>query len=320
MTSGSDCSAAPTGLTVIEARDSKERADWLRLHNEIATAYPQSIAEIDEEDTAYSDSTRYVAYSGALPVGMAHVRKHPTNHESPTLPIAVRVSPTSRQQGVGTALYKNISRQARLFHSEPRLSVLVHDDDVNSLTFWTHRGFQENERWCPVALDLVTAEDSPVRSVGGIEVVPLSARTDLLPGVHALVCEALEDMPFAEPMTPPKYERWLNRITLDTGGNCDGCFVAVENDGALVGMTALAFPPARPTVAKVSHTAVARSWRGRGLATALKARQIAWAREAGYRLLETFNQDDNPAIRHINERLGFQPLAARIIMGGPPAP
>jgi len=54
-------------------------------------------------------------------------------------------------------------------------------------------------------------------------------------------------------------------------------------------------------------TGVARAWRGRGVATALKRRQIAAARAAGYRLLMTENEHRNVPIRRLNEAFGYVP-------------
>jgi len=50
---------------------------------------------------------------------------------------------------------------------------------------------------------------------------------------------------------------------------------------------------------------VDRSWRGKGLGTALKRRQLAWAAANGLRELVTWTQDANDAMRHVNASLGY---------------
>ena len=64
-------------------------------------------------------------------------------------------------------------------------------------------------------------------------------------------------------------------------------------------------------------TAVKRAWRGRGIATALKATTIAAAIEHGITALETGNDIDNAAMRAVNARLGYRALPDQVTMRGP---
>ncbi|MBA2332880.1 MAG: GNAT family N-acetyltransferase, partial [Actinobacteria bacterium] len=59
------------------------------------------------------------------------------------------------------------------------------------------------------------------------------------------------------------------------------------------------------TRAEHGLTAVDRAWRRRGLATALKRRQLAWAAANGIRELVTWTQTGNEGMRTVNERLGY---------------
>ena len=54
-------------------------------------------------------------------------------------------------------------------------------------------------------------------------------------------------------------------------------------------------------------TVVDRRWRGRGLATALKRRQLAWASAHGIREIVTWTQEGNEAMQRVNLRLGYVP-------------
>ena len=67
-------------------------------------------------------------------------------------------------------------------------------------------------------------------------------------------------------------------------------------------------------------TGVRRSWRGRGVARALKQAQIAWAKRAGYEVLETANEERNEPIRRLNADLGYQLAPGRIVLEGPLKP
>jgi mycothiol synthase len=64
-------------------------------------------------------------------------------------------------------------------------------------------------------------------------------------------------------------------------------------------------------------TAVRRSHRRRGIATALKRAQISWAAANGYREIVTSMVTANEAMRAVNERLGYRPLPAWIVVRGP---
>src|SRR5262249_44387686 len=66
-----------------------------------------------------------------------------------------------------------------------------------------------------------------------------------------------------------------------------------------------------------SLTAVRRSWRHRGVASALKAAQIRAAKEAGATGLTTFSERRNVPMRTLNEKLGYEPLPDQVRLRGP---
>ena len=55
-------------------------------------------------------------------------------------------------------------------------------------------------------------------------------------------------------------------------------------------------------------TGVAREYRGRGIATALKVDVLARAKAAGLRAMKTVNDEPNKAMRGVNIKLGYQPV------------
>jgi GNAT superfamily N-acetyltransferase len=85
----------------------------------------------------------------------------------------------------------------------------------------------------------------------------------------------------------------------------------------VVGYAKFSLGDARPNVAFHDMTGVKRSWRGRGVAGALKRAEIAWAKNNGYARLETFNEERNEPIRRLNERHGYRPTPGQIIVRGP---
>ncbi len=85
-----------------------------------------------------------------------------------------------------------------------------------------------------------------------------------------------------------------------------GTFVALEH-GIIVGYAGLLAWTDDPTRAENGLTVVDRRWRGRGLATALKRRQLAWAAANGIREIVTWTQEGNEAMQRVNVRLGYAP-------------
>jgi len=64
-------------------------------------------------------------------------------------------------------------------------------------------------------------------------------------------------------------------------------------------------------------TVVARSHRGRGIATHLKRCQLAWAARNGVDELVSFTQGINDPMRAVNDRLGYVAEPAWLKMKGP---
>lgn len=85
----------------------------------------------------------------------------------------------------------------------------------------------------------------------------------------------------------------------------DTCTVAVGTDGAYVGIASTCGEPGARSLG-CGFTGVARSYRVRGIATALKSRTAAAARELGCRELNAGGGGADSAMQHVNRRLGFE--------------
>jgi len=69
-----------------------------------------------------------------------------------------------------------------------------------------------------------------------------------------------------------------------------------------------------PERASTGYTGVARAYRGRGVASALKEAAVRWASDHGIQYIYTGNDLTNAPMLAINRKLGFQPLPASIEM------
>ncbi|HEU5066172.1 MAG TPA: GNAT family N-acetyltransferase, partial [Gaiellaceae bacterium] len=71
-----------------------------------------------------------------------------------------------------------------------------------------------------------------------------------------------------------------------------------------------------PGVAEDGLTVVARDWRRRGLAIALKRLELEWAAENGITEVLTWTQRRNDGMRAVNERLGYEYRGVGVTMLG----
>jgi GNAT superfamily N-acetyltransferase len=116
--------------------------------------------------------------------------------------------------------------------------------------------------------------------------------------------ECYPDMPVSPPIPAPSYEEWLEE---EVSGPVT--FVALDA-GHVVGAAALL--ERVDGLAEHGLTAVRRSHRARGIATALKQALVHWAAQNGYRELTTWTQDGNAAMQAVNIKLGYRPRPAVI--------
>ena len=93
--------------------------------------------------------------------------------------------------------------------------------------------------------------------------------------------------------------RWL----AEEGRRPGGSFVALGDE--IVGYAGLMRWPGRTDELEHGLTVVRRDWRGRGVAAALKEREIAWAAPNGIRQLVTWTQTGNENMQAVNTRLGY---------------
>ena len=128
--------------------------------------------------------------------------------------------------------------------------------------------------------------------------------------------EALPHMPLHAPLELPSYERWMDENATGPDVLEGGTLLALDGD-RVVGFVSLLRRAADPHLAEHGLTSVAASHRSRGIATALKQAQIAWASRNGYRELMTSTQDANAPMRAVNDKLGYEQRPAWIRFEAP---
>jgi mycothiol synthase len=216
---------------------------------------------------------------------------------------AVRVLPDSRRRGVGSSLLAAAGESARKFGCTSMWGCVLEGDD-ESLRFAAHRGFEEVNRDMDVLLEVAPGEGEV--ATGIVELSPEHLR-----GTYAVAAECVPEMALPQHAKVRPFDEWLERE--ERGSPI--AFVALAGDD-VVGYARLYSLPGHPQRLENGFTGVLRSHRRRGIATALKRAQIAWAAGNGYRELVTASVEGNEAMRTVNERLGYKPLPAWIVVQG----
>jgi GNAT superfamily N-acetyltransferase len=210
--------------------------------------------------------------------------------------VAPRVHPNARRRGVGTALLEPLVEFVDSLGLE-RLSGQV--TDLGSKAFAERFGFVESDRQVEQVrrLDEEIALD-PIPD--GVEVVTIAEQPELLEAAYPLARdEGYPDLALEGSISIP-LEEWLH----DEATLPEGSFVALV-DGEIIGYSGL-MAHDNDGVAEDGLTVVRREWRRRGLAKALKQRELAWAKDAGLREVVTWTQRGNDRMRAVNERLGYE--------------
>ena len=255
--------------------------DWKRQAEDMAWL----VASVDGEDAGVA--LAYVGWHSAPGTGRGEAF----------------VLPERRGSGVGFALYRELARWVA-DRGCVTLETTIAEDDAASLAWAERRGFREVGRDSRLVLDLTAIEAPAVDPPEGVEIVTWAERPDLIRGVYEVACEAYPDEPGSAAVAMDSFERWLSRDMQGESDRPDMTFIALAG-GEVAGYAKLCRSSSRSSVVIHDMTGVRRAFRGRGIAGALKRAEIAWAKQAGYELLETSNEARNEPIRRLNERHGY---------------
>jgi RimJ/RimL family protein N-acetyltransferase len=218
-----------------------------------------------------------------------------------------RVVPGARRRGVGSALLLALADDAVRRGFTEAGSIV---EDAGSLAFAERFGFGEVDRQIeqvrtigdeveptmPDGIMVVTAADDPEKWARAYDAFALDAIGDM--ATHLPVVVSREE-----------WEReWLVWP--------EAMFLALDGD-EIVGCAGLEFDPDRPDRSEHAFTGIARAWRRRGLASALKRLTLRFAAEHGIREVYTWTQSGNAEMRALNERLGYRYGKEAVTVRGP---
>lgn len=222
------------------------------------------------------------------------------------------VAPGHRRRGIGGRLLGVLAGAAQAAGAAT-MQARAESDRLQVLAFLSRRGFAETMRMHRLVLDVANATLEPYSGVEprlaaeGITLTTMDAEQhrigeaswDRLCSAYHAAREGWPDPdpnpdPGVGPARPPAvaefrrmYEQYARLLP-----EPEPCILAVRGEEEVAGFTCPVGTGVRPAL------------RGRGIATALKARVIADVRERG--LARLYSTTGNPAMLKVNERLGYR--------------
>jgi GNAT superfamily N-acetyltransferase len=286
---------------------------WVGLRNRVDPQLPITADGLRRWLEHERTAEHVLGYLDGEPVGAAFCQEQGDLRHTDIATAFLGVLADRRRHGLGSALYGAVSEHARRL-GKNRLQMDLWEDEHDGLGFLERRGFVEVERFARVRLDLDQARLPTAAVPPEIEIVPMERCLDLAPQLFEIQREGAADMPSADPIEF-SYEDWygweIRRETLrhDLGQ------VALA-DGEPVGFGSISVI-GQSREGWNSITVVRRSWRRRGVASAIKRAQIEAAKAAGLTSLTTFSEKRNIPMRTLNERLGYRALPDQLRLRGP---
>ncbi len=302
-------------MVMIEIREigPDELEGWLAVAAEVRPDRGGSVADYLDWKRQAEDMAWFVASRDGEDAGAALA--YVGWHSAPgTGTGEAFVLPQHRGGGVGSALFRELANWA-LDRGCVTLETTVSDDDAASLAWADQRGFREIGRDSRLALDLTTIDTPALDPPEGIAIVTWADRPDLTAALYEVACEAYPDVPGEEETPMGSYEAWLSRDMRGDSDRPEATFIALAGND-VAGYSKLSFSSSRANVVMHDMTGVRRAFRGRGVASALKRAEIAWAKQAGFERLETTNEVRNEPIRRLNKRHGYSARPGVVVLHG----
>ncbi|MEA3510883.1 MAG: GNAT family N-acetyltransferase [Actinomycetota bacterium] len=274
-----------------------------------------SVSEIRDWDETQRRASRlcarWFAYVNDTMVGFSYVGESPWLERM--VIVRVMVHPEHQQRGYGRTLLQHAESTA-LDHGDDRLLGWTQETRPRDMRFMEQAGFREIDREWRSTLDLdrfdpTTWQETTDRvAASGIRIVSVAAHSEDHPGwnrdLHRLYVELEADVPSKFPILEVPFDDF-EEVILGRRFLADGFLLAMDGD-QMVGLTEPLLVDDEPTAIAQAMTGVRPEYRGRGIATALKAASAIWAVGRGYTSIRTNNAQSNVAMLAVNDRLGFE--------------
>lgn len=271
----------------------------------------EGLADRDTKRDAKCKHARWVAIVDNGVVGTGLYSQDIHTYEPHRFFVSIQVHPGSQRMGIGTKLFNHIETQLK--EHQPRiLRSFVREDWTPGLHMLKTRGFKKHNGLTEWQLDTASFDIKPFANLEsellkhGIEIKSLpelEQNPDRNRKLHELEWELLQDVPDAEDISKLDLDKWVEEMIEDNDCIQDGYFVAVKGD-EFVGISTLYKNDADRSV-RQGLTGVARLYRRKGIALALKIRTISYTQNHNHPMIRTYCEATNERMIAINIRLGF---------------
>jgi ribosomal protein S18 acetylase RimI-like enzyme len=280
------------------------------IHPERATSV-KALAESDRTLDARYKHQRWVAVQGRRVVGYAAYSQHVYGYHPNKFQVDLAVTPEHRRQGIGTALYEQLSAGLAPFEPQ-KLRADAYGNLPEGVRFLEQRGFREVFRETPLHLDVRSFAPAPFAGLEqrlrahGIEIQTLHALRqdpDRDHKVYDLYWRVAEDVPRESELTVMAFDEW-SKWTLEDPSVPHECYFVAVRGGEYVGIAEFGKGPGSD-VLQGGLVGVRRAFRRRGVALAMHVRAIVYARAHGYVRIVSSTATVNVGMRALYQRLGF---------------
>lgn len=317
-------------MTVVIRKMELSNADleaYVRLNNRVAT---DDVSTVEEElhwfttADAKAHWQHWVAMRGERMVGNAFNAKDLYRDRPGCYKMHINVDPDDRRQGIGTQLYNHCMTQlSRNFDDVSFLYSSTREHYRDGVRFLEKRGFDLKMRE-PLS-QLLVAEFDPTpfwpkaanAKSFGYAIKSLAELQKEFPDwaqrYYRLDNESMVDVPSTDPFVPPPFEQFEKSHLKDPDFQPDTIWIAIK-DRIWLGLTSLWVGKGEPEKGHTGLTGVLRPARRQGVATALKLKALAHAKEQKLKVVQTDNEENNPMFQ-INLSMGFKAIPAYLIYG-----
>ena len=225
--------------------------------------------------------------------------------------------------GVGDLVLERLMNDLREANAVT-VSCREYASQTELLAFLNERGFKETDRVLDLRLKVADADVSLFLSVvkrvreRGITISSLAEERQrdsrCVEKLHELTTTLRDEDPGRAPFAPPGYNAreallWLKMPYVLP----DAYFIARHGD-QYVGVSDVSLFEALPGGLTQGFTGVLGEYRRQGIATSLKMREIEYARNHSYKIIQSFNRPGQSAVLALNQKLGFQVLSGNVTL------
>lgn len=207
------------------------------------------------------------------------------------------------------------SRQAKM------VSTFAIEDRPEATKLLEQSGFQVSQREPRSELDVTTFDFAPYANIEeklaqkGFKIYDLSELqskySDWQRRIYNLEWPIIKDVPMPFPVKQEPFEEFVKGLK-SPRFLPEGSFYAIDQkNDQWVGLSTVKKVGDNRDAVSVGLTGVIPAYRRKGIATALKIRTIAFARDYGAKAIRTDNEENNP-MYDLNMQLGFKPQPAII--------